>query len=202
VPPKPSLLSRLVRGAIVWLFRRWRFSVAGTAPAVPRYVIAAAPHTSNWDFVVFLGVTHQLGIAPRFMGKASLFRWPLGRFMREMGGVPVDRSTRAFQAQAMVEAFAGHEHFALVVAPEGTRKSDGAWKSGFWHIARGAGVPVVPAFLDYATRRAGIGPAMTMTDDYAADMARLAAYFRSVLPGHPRWDAMAALSDTSAPAGR
>lgn len=185
----PTLASRLVRGLLLWLFRLRGWKLEGKKPAAKRFVIIGAPHTSNWDFVFFIGTTHHFGIVPRFMGKTSLFRWPLRRFMLDMGGVPVDRSKRGNHADAMIAAFAGHEDFALVMAPEGTRRHVGKWRSGFWHIARGAGVPLVLAWINNETMRGGLGPELMPSDDFAADMERIAAFYRSVMPGHPKWAA-------------
>ena len=185
----PTLASRVVRGIVLWLFA-WRcWKLEGEKPAARRCVIVGAPHTSNWDFVFFLGATHHFGILPRFMGKASLFRWPLRRFMFDMGGVPVNRSKRANYADAMVAAFAEHEEFALVITPEGTRSSVGKWRSGFWHIANAAQVPIVLAWVCNKTMRGGLGPAIMPSGDYAADMEQIAAFYRGIMPGHPKWAA-------------
>ena len=157
--------------------------------------MVGAPHTSNWDFVFFIGAAHAFGITPRFMGKQSLFRWPLGRFMLDMGGVPVERSAPGAYASAMIAAFAANADFALVIAPEGTRSAVPRWRSGFYHIALGAGVPVVCAWIDREALRGGLGPEMALSGDYAADMARIAAFYRSVMPGHPRLAAIAAMDE-------
>jgi 1-acyl-sn-glycerol-3-phosphate acyltransferase len=178
-----------VRGFILWLFRLRRWQLEGQRPAARRFVIVGAPHTSNWDFVFFIGATDHFGLRPRFMGKASLFRWPLTRFMFDMGGVPVDRSRRGNYAEAMIAALAGHDDFALVIAPEGTRSAVGKWRSGFWHIANGAKVPMVLAWVDNKTMRGGLGPEIMPSGDYEADMAKIAAFYRSVMPGHPAWAA-------------
>ncbi len=190
---RPTLLSRLVRSFILWLFRQRGWRLEGTAPSSKRYVILGAPHTSNWDFVFFLGATHHFGIIPRFMGKKSLFRWPLTRFMFDMGGVPVDRTKRGNYAEAMIATFTSHDEFALVIAPEGTRSAVGKWRSGFWHIASGAGVPIVPAWVDNRTMRGGLGPEIMPSGDYEADMARIAAFYRSVMPDHAKWTAFDAV---------
>ena len=122
------------------------------------------------------------------MGKTSLFRWPLKRFMFDMGGVPVDRSARGNYVEAMAAAFAqakaaGRE-LALVIAPDGSRSSKPGWRSGFYHIALAAGVPIVPAWVDYARKTGGLGPALMPTGDYAADLARIAAFYRAMMPGN------------------
>ena len=90
----PSILSRIVRRLLIALYRWKGWRIEGSHPGVPRFVITGAPHTSNWDFVFFIGATHTLGIAPSFMGKNTLFRWPMKRFMRDMGGIAVDRARR------------------------------------------------------------------------------------------------------------
>jgi 1-acyl-sn-glycerol-3-phosphate acyltransferase len=188
----PSLSSRLVRRALLALYRWKGWRLEGEHPGVGQCVITGAPHTSNWDFVFFIGATSALGLRPSFMGKHSLFRWPLRRFMRDMGGISVDRSRRgANYVDQVVAEFASGEDLALVVAPEGSRSSEGIWRSGFWHIARGAGVPIVPAWVDNAALRGGIGPPIWPSDDYAADLARLAAYYRSVRPDCARFERLA-----------
>ena len=186
---KPSLLSRLVRGLLLWLYRTRGWKLAGSAPASPRCVIIGAPHTSNWDFVFFVGTTHAFGLEPRFMGKASLFRWPLRRFMFDMGGVPVERATKGNYARSMIAAFAANAKFALVIAPEGTRSAVPKWRSGFYHIALGANVPIVCAWVDNETMRGGMGPEIMPSGDFAADMAKIAAFYRGVMPGHAKWAA-------------
>ena len=183
---RPSLSSRLVRAAVLALYRWKGWKLGGAAPPVPKSVIVGAPHTSNWDFVFFLGATDHFGLRPRFMGKDSLFRGPLKRFMYDMGGVPVDRSAKGDYVKAMVDAFAAHDEFQLVIAPEGTRSAVRGWRSGFYHIARGAGVPIVCAWVDHARMEGGLGEVIWPSGDYAADMARIRAFYESVMPGHPR----------------
>lgn len=187
-----SLFTRLVLGVLLAIYRGQGWTLVGSAPRARRCVIVGAPHTSNWDFIFFLGATHDLGIAPSFMGKHSLFHWPMGRFMREMGGVPVIRNARHNYVEQIVTEFGERDELMLVVAPEGTRKGAPVWKSGFYHIALGAGVPIVLAWLDPLSKRGGLGPEIMPTGDYAADMARIAEFYRSVLPGHPRLSAIAA----------
>lgn len=188
----PSLLSRLAKAALLWLYRRKGWTLVERHPAPRRCVILGVPHTSNWDFVFFLGATWQLGIAPAFMGKHTLFKWPMTRFMFDMGGIPVNRTVKANYVDQVVSAFARREDLALVIAPEGTRSSKGAWRSGFYHIAQEAGVPIVPAWVDNATMTGGIGEPLMPSGDYGADMAKLLAFYRARIPGHPRWDVLEA----------
>ncbi|MCW3849291.1 lysophospholipid acyltransferase family protein [Sphingomonas sp. LB-2] len=183
--PPPSLASRIVRRLILWYYRTRGWKAVGTPPPDRRCVIIAAPHTSNWDFVYFLGLTDALGIKAHFMGKMSLFRWPMKRFMLDMGGVPVDRSASRNYVDAMIAEFAQRDEFMLVIAPEGTRSAVSQWRTGFYHIAMGAGVPLVCGLIDYAKRTGGLGPAFMPTGDYEADMAQVIDYYRTAVPRHP-----------------
>ena len=190
---RPTLLSRITQAVVLWLFRWKGWSVSGERPAARKFVITGAPHTSNWDFIFFIGTVNHLALKPSFMGKVSLFKGPLKRFMYDMGGLPVDRSKRN---NNYVEQAAGHferaDDLALVVAPEGSRGSDGTWRSGFYHIALRAGVPIVPAWVNHATKKGGVGPAIMPTGDYAADLAKIAAFYRSVMPDCLRFQRLAA----------
>jgi 1-acyl-sn-glycerol-3-phosphate acyltransferase len=176
----PTLLSRLVRRLLLLLYRTHGWRAEGVVPEPRRFVIIAAPHTSNWDFLYFLGLTGDLGIKAHFMAKTSLFRWPFGNFMRQMGGVPVDRSAAGDMVQQMIAEFAARKDFILTIAPEGTRKSVDAWRTGFYRIALGAGVPIVCGFMDYGNRRAGLGPVIHPTGDYEKDMAPAFAFYSAM----------------------
>ncbi|WP_374588972.1 lysophospholipid acyltransferase family protein [Novosphingobium sp.] len=185
-------MSRLVRWIILLIYRAKGWKLEGALPDARKFVIAGAPHTSNWDFVFFTGATHEMGIKPSFMGKHTLFRWPMKRFMEDMGGIPVDRRSRANYVEQVAAEFTRRDELALVVAAEGSRTTDGTWKSGFYHIAQAAGVPIVPTWVCNATMRLGFGPALWPSGDYAADLARIAAYLRSVLPDESRFKALEA----------
>lgn len=188
----PSLSSRLMWRLLGWLFRVKGWQVEGRAPDMPKFIVVGAPHTSNWDFVFFAGAVEQLGIDPSFIGKHTLFRWPLKRFMYDMGGMPVDRSKPGGYVRSVIRAFDQAKKMALVIAPEGTRSSTGKWRSGFYHIAMGARVPIVPAWVDHRRMVGGLGDPVTLTGDYRADMERLLAFFREKMPDCPRWDVLEA----------
>ena len=173
-------MARALHALLMFIYRRHRFTAVGTPPPERRYVIIAVPHTSNWDFPNYMGVTRELGLETHFMAKTSLFRWPFGNFMRQMGGVPVDRSAAGDMVQQMVAEFAAREDFILTIAPEGTRKSVTAWRTGFYRIAHGAGVPIVCGFMDYGNRRAGLGPVIYPTGDYEKDMAPAFAFYSAM----------------------
>ncbi|WP_225205485.1 lysophospholipid acyltransferase family protein [Novosphingobium huizhouense] len=183
--PRPSLMSRLLRRVLLWFYKRQGWTAIGTPPPGGRYVLIAAPHTSNWDFVYFLGLVNALGLDTRFMAKDSLFRWPLGRFMRDMGGIAIDRKHRRNVVQAMIEEFGRRDRFVLTIAPEGTRSAVTQWRTGFYQIALGAGVPMVVGLMDYGTKTGGLGPTIMPTGDYASDMRQIAQVYRSVTPKHP-----------------
>jgi 1-acyl-sn-glycerol-3-phosphate acyltransferase len=187
---QPSLLSRAVFRVIFWIYRLRGWQVSGRLPKDRKFVLVGAPHTSNWDFPVFLGATQDIGIRPSYLGKHSLFRWPLKRFMVDMGGIPINRSKPGNYVQQVAAAFDSRDELALVIAPEGTRHSDGKWKSGFYHIAIAAGVPIVIAWIDRSRRQIGIGSAITPSGDYRADLKKIADWYRSVWPDQRRFDQM------------
>lgn len=178
-------MARALYALLMFIYRRHRFTAIGTPPPERRYVIIAVPHTSNWDFPNYMGVTRALGLQTHFMAKTSLFRWPLGRFMRDMGGVPVERSYNRGQVQQMVEEFARRDEFMLTIAPEGTRGSVRQWRTGFYQIALAARVPLVCGLMDYGRKVGGLGPAIMPTGDYAEDMKKIMEFYKSVTPRHP-----------------
>ena len=178
-------VSRAVQAALLSLYRRNGWRAEGVVPEPRRFVIVAAPHTSNWDFPYFLGLTQELGIHPHFMAKKELFRWPMTRFMHDMGGISVDRSRGGNYVQAMVDQFARRDEFMLTIAPEGTRGSVRQWRTGFYQIALKANVPMVLGMMDYRRKVGGLGPAIMPTGDYAADMKPIEDFYRSVTPRHP-----------------
>lgn len=134
----------------------WRF-VGGPPAGEPKYLIVGAPHTSNWDFVVFLGAMRHFAIRPRFLGKHTLFRGPFGWLFRRWGGIPVDRANPGGIVDDVRREFESNEEIALVIAPEGTRKAAPYWKSGFLKIAEATGAPIVPAGVDFATKTLILG---------------------------------------------
>ena len=175
--------------SVLWLLLQWYrrsgWTAHGTLPPDRKFVILGASHTSNWDFPVFLGTVHAVGRRVRFIGKQSLFRGPVGRFMRALGGVPVDRRAPQDLVSQIVEQIRVHDDFLLIVAAEGTRARTTRWKTGFYQIALRAGIPIVCAGPDYPTKRGIFGPIIHPTGDYERDMAPAFAFFRSLRPRHP-----------------
>lgn len=149
----------------------------GDAPTAPRFVLIAAPHTSNWDLIFLLAFAELYEIRISWMGKHQLFRRPFGSLFRALGGIAIHRHERGDRVALMTEEFARRERFALVVPTEATRGWTPHWKSGFYHIARGAEVPIVMGYLDYRRRRGGFGPALVASGDVKRDMDRIRAFY-------------------------
>ncbi|MEE1876582.1 1-acyl-sn-glycerol-3-phosphate acyltransferase [Altererythrobacter litoralis] len=189
---KRSILSRIVRRIIMALYRWKGWKIDGHLPDLPKFVIAGAPHTSNWDFVFFIGATAKEGVEPNFMGKHTLFNGVMRNFMFDMGGIPVDRSKRANYVDQVAEAFARRDHLALVIAAEGSRTTDGSWKSGFYHIAQAANVPIVPAWVCNERKVLGFGEPVWPSGDYGADLLKIARFMRSKLPDYERFKVLEA----------
>ena len=191
-PPADSDFPPLgpVSRALLWLLLQWYrrsgWTAEGVLPDTRKLIIIGASHTSNWDFPVFLGTVHAVGRRVRFIGKSSLFKGPLGGFMRSLGGVPIDRTARQDLVSQIVEQIRVHDDFLLIVAAEGTRTRTTKWKTGFYQIALRANVPIVCAGPDYPTKRGIFGPIIHPTGDYERDMAPAFAFFLSLTPRHPK----------------
>lgn len=153
----------------------WRLE--GELPNVARLVLIVAPHSSWWDGIWGLLFKVALGVDVSFMAKRELFHWPIGGLLRGLGGIPIERRAAHDVVEQMVERFEASERLWLGIEPEGTRKAVRKWKSGFWHIARQAGVPVLPAYFDYPRKVIGLGPLFQPTADKDADIAALRAFY-------------------------
>lgn len=156
----------------------WRFE--GGLPDVPKIVIAVAPHTTNWDFVIGVVVLWALDIKISFLGKHTLFRGVFGKWMRSIGGIPVDRNSTHGVVGDVVEAFARADRMVLALTPEGTRQLDRGFKKGFLHIAHGAGVPVLLAYFDFSRKVVGFGPLFTTSGDVERDLASVLNFYRPI----------------------
>ena len=167
--------------------RMLRWHVDGKLPNLPKYILIGAPHTSNLDFVLFLGIIFHLKANVKFMGKAELFRNPLvGWFFYWCGGVPVDRKKSQGLVEQMVDACEKSDRFILTIAPEGTRYYVSDWKMGFYHIAKKAGVPVVMAVLDGPRKTVHVGQVFHPTDNMDADIKTIKEFFSGAAGINPR----------------
>jgi 1-acyl-sn-glycerol-3-phosphate acyltransferase len=160
------------------------WTIGTPKPETKKLVLIAAPHTSNWDFLYALATTTALGLNLRFMAKDSLFRGPQGALFRALGGIAVDRSKKNNLVDSLAHEFTRHESLALLVPAEGTRSRGTHWKSGFYHIAQRAGVPIGLGFLDYRTKTSGIGTPFLPTGNIKADMDVIRAFYADKFGKH------------------
>jgi 1-acyl-sn-glycerol-3-phosphate acyltransferase len=182
LPRRGNGLSRALGAGLLRVFG-WR--IEGTLPDEPRLLGIGAPHTSNWDFVFSIAAMLALGLRANWIGKHTLFRWPLGGLMRWLGGIPVDRTRSRGFVEQVVGMFNSRDALLLGIAPEGTRKKVDRWKTGFYHIAHGAGVPILPIYWDYGRKVLGFGPPITPTGDLKADLERIYAFYARIHGRHP-----------------
>ncbi len=179
----PPNAPRMPRNRLVEWFGRtvlrlggWR--MAGEFPDLPKFVLIAAPHSSNWDGLWGFAVKLGMGMKLSILGKDALIKAPLiGRLATWQGVIGVNRNAAHGVVDQAAMAIRKADRMWFTIAPEGTRKWVDRWKPGFWHIARAAGVPVVPAYFDYATRTLGIGPPFQLTSDMHADIARIQRWY-------------------------
>jgi 1-acyl-sn-glycerol-3-phosphate acyltransferase len=166
-------------GKSVLALRGWK--IAGALPEREKYVLIAAPHTSNWDLVYMLCIAFVLDMKINWMGKDSLFKPPLGFLLSWLGGVAIDRSKTNNVVQAMADEFTTRDRLILAVPPSGTRGRKDHWKSGFYHIAKVAQVPIVMGYLDYATKTGGFGPNHLIPGgDLSADMDAIREFYGTI----------------------
>ncbi len=181
VPQRSDPLSRAF-GRVVLRLLGWR--ITGEVPDRPKFVVIVAPHRSNWDFVVGLAVRFALGIDASWIGKHTLFRGPWAGLLRRWGGIPVDRRSPHDTVATVVDLFAKSDRMVLAVAPEGTRKRGSEWKTGFWHIAHGADVPILPIAFDWTDRTVRLMP-IVHPRDLEQDMRNIRALYAGVRGRYP-----------------
>ncbi len=172
---RPSALLRWL-GRTILRVGGWR--IVGAFPDVPKLVLIAAPHSSNWDGLYGYGLVMALGLDVKVLGKQELFWWPLGPILRWLGVIAVNRAAAHGVIEQLAEQIRGADKFWFGIAPEGTRKRVEHWKPGFWKIAKAADVPVVPAYFHYPEKIIGIGAPFVLSDDMPADIARIRAWYR------------------------
>lgn len=169
--PMLSRLSSLILKLLGW-------TTHADYPKSEKYVLIVAPHTSNWDFILGIVAAKALKLRAHWMGKHTVFRWPFGWFFRAIGGLPVDRSKPTNLIQQMADSFITAERPILALAPEGTRTRKDHWKTGFYHIARAAKVPIAMAYLDYGKKQVGFGEAFYPGDDIEEVFTRIRNFYR------------------------
>jgi 1-acyl-sn-glycerol-3-phosphate acyltransferase len=179
--------------------RGWRLT--GEAPDLPKYVIVFGPHTCNWDFLLGMLAARGYGIRASWLGKDTIFRWPVAALLRRLGGIPVHRDRHDGIVGQVVTAFAGADSIMLGLTPEGTRRLAPHWKSGFYRMARAAGVPIVIAAVDGPSRRIILGPAIPLTGDVRRDMDRVRAFYAGTRGIHPEKASAVRLREEDTPSG-
>ena len=180
-------------GRLILSITGWK--VEGAKPSITQSVIIAAPHTSNWDFFYLLAAAASLRVKIHWLGKASLFWGPMGPIMRRLGGIPVDRSKSNQLVSQLVTRFTHTPNLHIVIPPSGTRGFTHHWRSGFYHLARQANIPVIFGFLDYPKKLAGISAPQTMTGDPGPDMDRIRAFYKGITGRYPALASKIALQE-------
>jgi 1-acyl-sn-glycerol-3-phosphate acyltransferase len=172
-------ISKLALGIFGW-------RLTGKLPALNKYVLIGAPHTSNWDSVFgFLGAG-AIGLRFKWVAKQSVFPGPLAPILKYFGGIPIDRSIRSSVIKKMVEQFNNCDKLVLGLMPEGTRSKTEFWKTGFYYISIGANVPIAFAFLDYGRKRVGIADQILYpTGNIGNDMKVIRNFYKDIKGKHP-----------------
>jgi 1-acyl-sn-glycerol-3-phosphate acyltransferase len=167
--------------AIAWLgLRLAGWKLKGRPPNARKFVVIAYPHTSNWDFPLGLSACIIFRLKIYWLGKDSLFKGPAGPIMKWLGGIPIDRSKAQDFVKQVIETFDQSEQMVIAVAPEGTRSAVKKWKTGFYHIASGANVPIVPGYLDYAKKEVGFLESFYPGGDIDKDIPAIKAIYGTI----------------------
>lgn len=172
------ILARMISVPILLIWRLMGWRAEGDLPERDKFILIAAPHTSNWDYIMMIALSAHYGRRPKTLVKANAFKWPIiGQIIRWIGGIPVERKASTNFVQQAIDIINAHDRIVLVIAPEATRKRADYWRSGFYHIGYGAGVPIVLGYLDYQRKVGAAGPAFTPTGDVEADIQEIAAFY-------------------------
>jgi len=161
-----------------WLLKLLGWSAHADFPESKKYIAIAAPHTSNWDFPLGILAAKALKMDFRFIGKHTLFRWPYGWFFRAIGGAPVHRGQSADLIKQIADMFSDKDEFVMALAPEGTRSKTDHWKTGFWHIAKAANVPIAMAYLDFGRKQVGLGGSFYPGKSIEEDFEKIRAFYK------------------------
>lgn len=176
----PQTKNRYTRFLGVNILKILGWKVLGELPQEKKFIMAIAPHTSNWDFIIGVAVLFALNLRIKFLGKKSIFIWPFTIILTQIGGIPIDRSERHGLVGKMVRYFKENEYFILALSPEGTRSKTKEWKSGFLHIAHQANVPVVPISFDFRKKEVNFLPATFIDNNIEHELSRFKHFFDNV----------------------
>ncbi|MCF0198131.1 MAG: 1-acyl-sn-glycerol-3-phosphate acyltransferase [Bacteroidaceae bacterium] len=161
------------------------FQIVDTVEKPSKYIIALAPHTSNWDFFYGQLYSHAMGIKGNFLMKKEWFFWPLGPLFRKMGGIPVFRSKKTSLTDQLADAAISRDKFILCITPEGTRKLQPTWKRGFYYIALKAKIPILLYGMDYKNKRIVCTKSILPTGNVEEEMCEIKKYFEAFQGKHP-----------------
>jgi 1-acyl-sn-glycerol-3-phosphate acyltransferase len=185
-----SLALGIQKSTLAHTIARYIFRLAGwrteiISPHRSRYVLIGAPHTSNWDFIIMLLLMAVESIPIRWLGKDSLFGWPMGVFMRSIGAIPVNRRESKNLVDQIAARFDEHDELIIGLSPEGTRNITSRWRTGFYYIALKADVPIVMAYIDYKNKVCGLGPSLKPTGDIQADFKIIREFYSGIVGKYP-----------------
>ncbi len=178
----------MIKQIAKWLFEDvWGWRVVGPVPIIPKYLIVVAPHTSNWDFLI--GVLFRKfteGFDPKYVAKKDLFVWPIGFIFRALGGFPVERSKKTNFVESLVNVYNTEEKFATTITPEGMRKYNGKWKTGFYHVAKNANIPIVRIAFDYGSMQVIFSEPYTVTKGVDETIDEFKRYYSQYTGKNPK----------------
>lgn len=185
-----------------WLARLWLqllgWNVVGEFPQSSKFILVGGPHTSNWDFVIGIPALYVLRLKAYWMGKDTLFKWPYGSIMRALGGISIDRRSAHGVVAQTAQQLNQHDRLVVLIPAKGTRTKTRYWKSGFYHIAREANVPVVCSYLDYASKTACVGYSFYPSGNVKQDMQAVRQFYTSVSGKHPHLEDIIRLKEEDA----
>lgn len=182
----PPEANNFIKTLAQWFIALVGWKAEGDLHLLPKkFVAIMAPHTSNWDLLFALGTMSALGIKFNWFGKKEAFSWPIGGLFKLLGGIPIERSTHLNMVEQTAALIRSRERVIIGIAPEGTRSNSKYWKSGFYHIAHQAAVPIAFGFLDYRRKAGGIGPLMETTGNIEEDLQVIRDYYKNITAKHP-----------------
>jgi len=168
------------------ILKLWGWKIEGTIPNFKKYIIIAAPHTSNWDLILLLLFKFNTGIKVNWFGKDTIFRKPFGGLMKWLGGIPIDRKSHHKTVDKFVDEFKKHNKLIILISPEGTRSKKKKWKTGFYYIAKIACIPIVLKYLNYKEKIIGIGPTFIPTENIHTDFKYFQDFYSDKIGKYPK----------------
>jgi len=181
----PIAGNKLTRGIGRMMLSGLGWRIDGNLPSCAKCIAVVAPHSSNWDFVITMAALLKMGLKVGWMGKAGMFRWPLRRLFLKLGGIPIERTNASGVVGRFIDEFKNRSQLVLALAPEGTRDRVKRWKTGFYHIAVGAGVPMIFVGMDYSRKAIDLSSLYVPSGDLPNDLADIQQHFTRFQPRNP-----------------